>query len=459
LPAYREAGGEGGIPPFIPLPSLPSRQGRGAFRLTGRFSLGYLCFKHLGENESITREMKMQNRRLAQEGNIYVISVIGEDQVGIVSEVTQLLFKQGLNIVDIEQTVIHSQFTMVLLIQPLRPPFQPSTVRTSLNRLAKRRGMSITMTPLHEFKGLRLAETKKPYVLTLLGPDRAGVVAAFSSTLAKHHCNIERIKMIARGEFFAMEMWVDLRDAIFSLLRQDLATVAKKVGMDIIAQPEHIFKKRKKVIVFDMDSTIVDGEIIDEMAKLAGVGKKVAAITERGMRGEIDFSESLRARVSFLRGLRIKSLESVAKTFKLTRGSEELIAALREMGFKVALISGGFSYFTDVLKKRLGFDYAFGNELEIKKGRLTGRIRGRVIDAKRKAEVLDAICLKEGITRDEVVAVGDGSNDRIMVANAGLGIAFNAKEVLRKVADGAITKDHMKGVLYCLGISDLDLRK
>ena len=315
------------------------------------------------------------------------------------------------------------------------------------------------MTPLHEFKGLRLAETKRPYVLTLLGPDRAGVVAAFSSALAKHHCNIERIKMIARGEFFAMEMWVDLREANFSLLRQDLAAVAKKVGMDIIAQPEHIFKKRKKVIVFDMDSTIVEGEIIDEMAKLAGVGKKVAAITEKGMRGEIDFSESLRARVSFLKGLRVKSLDSLAKTFKLTKGSEELIAALREMGFKIALISGGFSYFTDVLKKRLGFDYAFGNELEIKEGRLTGRVKGRIIDAKRKAEVLDEICFKEGITRDEVVAVGDGSNDRIMVANAGLGIAFNAKEILKKVADGAITKDHMKGVLYCLGISDLDLKK
>ena len=391
--------------------------------------------------------------------DFYVISVIGEDQVGIVSEVTQMLFKQGLNIVDIEQTVIHSQFTMVLLIQPLRSRFQPSQLRTSLNRLAKRRGMSITMTPLHEFKGLRLAETKKPYVLTLLGPDRAGVVAAFSSMLARHLCNIERIKMIARGEFFAMEMWVDLRETNFSLLRQDLTAVAKKVGMDIIAQPEHIFKKRKKVIVFDMDSTIVDGEIIDEMAKLAGAGEKVAAITERGMRGEIDFSESLRTRVSFLKGLRIKSLESIAKAFKLTKGSEELIIALKEMGFKVALISGGFSYFADVLKKRLGFDYAFGNELEIKEGRLTGRIKGKIIDAKRKAEVLDEICRKEGITRDEVVAVGDGSNDRIMVANAGLGIAFNAKEILRKVADGAITKDHMKGILYCLGISDLDLKR
>jgi phosphoserine phosphatase len=155
----------------------------------------------------------------------------------------------------------------------------------------------------------------------------------------------------------------------------------------------------------------------------------------------------------------VRSLESIAQTFKFTKGSEELIAALKEMGFKIALISGGFRYFTDVLKKRLGFDYAFGNELEMKEGKLTGRLRGRVIDAKRKAEVLDSICRKEGITRDEVVAVGDGSNDQIMVANAGLGIAFNAKEILKKVADGAITKDHMKGVLYCLGISDLDLRR
>ena len=403
--------------------------------------------------------MKIQNRLISSKKDSYVVSVIGEDQIGIVSEVAQLLFKQGLNIVDIEQTVIHSQFTMVLLIQPLQPHFQPNQLRTNLNRLAKKRGMNITMTPLHEFKGLRLAETKRPYVLTLLGADRTGVVAAFSSALAKHHCNIERIKMIARGEFFAMEMWIDLREANFSILSRGLTAVAKKVGMDIIAQPEHVFKKRKKVIVFDMDSTIVDVEIIDEMAKLAGVGKKVAAITERGMRGEIKFSESLRKRVSFLKGLRLKSLESIARTFKLTKGSEELILALKEMGFKVALISGGFSYFTDVLKKRLGFDYAFGNELEIKEGRLTGRVKGRIIDAKRKAEVLDEICCKEGITRDEVVAVGDGSNDRIMVANAGLGIAFNAKEILKKVADGAITKDHIKGVLYCLGISDLDLKK
>ncbi|MDI7260397.1 MAG: phosphoserine phosphatase SerB [Thermodesulfobacteriota bacterium] len=401
----------------------------------------------------------LQLSPLAKEKDFYVISVIGEDQVGLVSEVTQLLFKKGLNIVDIEQTVIHSQFTMVLLIQPLTPRFNPIQLKSDLGRLAKKRKMNITVTPLHEFKGLRLAETKRPYVLTILGTDRPGVVAGLSSMFAKHHCNIERIKMIARGELLAMEMSVDLRDAHFTALRMEISEVAKKIGMDIVVQPEPIFKKRKKVIVFDMDSTIVDGEIIDELAKLAGAEEKVKALTERGMGGEIDFNKSLRMRVSFLRGLKIKSLESLAKTFKLIKGSEELVAALKEMGFKVALISGGFTYFTDVLKKRLGFDYAFGNRLEMKNGKLTGRIKGKIIDARKKAEIMDEICRKEGITRDEVVAVGDGSNDRIMLANAGLGIAFNAKEILKKVADGAITRDHMKGVLYCLGISDLDIRK
>jgi phosphoserine phosphatase len=401
----------------------------------------------------------MPLRSLSKEEDFYVVSVIGKDRVGIVSKVTQFLFKKGFNIIDIEQSVIHSQFTMVLLIQPFHVRFQLNQIQTGLSRLAKELRMNIAITPLQEFKGLRLAETKKPYVLTILGADRPGIVAAISSTLAKHHCNIDRIKMIARGELLAMEMWIDLRETDFQLLRMNLTAVAKRVGMDIVAQPEHVFKKRKKVIVFDMDSTIVDGEIIDGMAKLIGVGEEMETLTAKGMRGEINFVQSLRSRVSLLKGLRIKSLESLAKTFKLTKGSEELIAALKEMGFKVALISGGFNYFTDILKKRLGFDYAFGNELEIKRERLTGRVKGRIIDAQRKAEIMDEICREEGITRDEVVAVGDGSNDRIMIANAGLGIAFNAKEILKKVADGAITRDHMKGVLYCLGISELDLRK
>lgn len=403
--------------------------------------------------------LKMVPHSFPQKKDHYVLSVIGEDRVGIVSEVTQFLFRQGYNIVDIEQSVIHSQFTMVLLIQPLRPRFRLNQLRSGLNALSQKLEMEITVTSLRGFRGLRLAESKRPYVLTILGTDRPGVVASLSSMLASHHCNIERIKMIARGELLAMEMSVDLRNARFPELRRDISDVAKRIEMDIVVQPEHLFKKRKKVIVFDMDSTIVEGEIIDEMAKAAGVGKLVAAITEKGMKGEMEFSESLRKRVSFLKGLKLKSLKSISETVQLTKGSEELIVALKEMGFRVALISGGFTYFTDMLKKRLGFDYAFGNRLEMKDGKLTGRIKCKIIDARRKAEIMDEICRKEGITRDEVVAVGDGSNDRIMLANAGLGIAFNAKEILKKVADGAITRDHMKGVLYCLGITDQDIRK
>ena len=188
----------------------------------------------------------MFTQLLSKEKDLYVVSVIGEDQVGLVSEVTQLLFEKGLNIIDIEQTVIHSQFTMVLLLQPLRRQFRLNVIRKELQHLAKRRKMNITVTPLREFRGLRLAETKKPYVLTIVGSDRPGVVAAVSSTLAELRCNIERIKMIARGEFLGMEMWIDLRNANFSLLRDDFSEVARRTGMDIIVQPESTFRNGKR---------------------------------------------------------------------------------------------------------------------------------------------------------------------------------------------------------------------
>lgn len=389
---------------------------------------------------------------------LYVLSAIGLDQVGLVAKITGFLFKKGFNIVDIEQSVIHSQFTMVLLVEPVGGSVPKKRLQKDLQSLGRELGMTMTFKPLREYKGLRWAEEKQTYLLTILGSDKPGVVAAISSILSRHGCNIDRIKMIARGELLAMEMTLDLRGADLSRLRMELRDASKRVGMDLVMQPEAVFKKRKKVIVFDMDSTIVDGEVIDEMAKIAGAQEAVARVTERAMRGEIDFEGSLRARVAYLKGLRLRDLRAIAESIRLTTGGEELIEALREMGFKIALISGGFSYFTEHLKKRLGFDYAFGNALEIRKGKVTGRIKGKVIDAKRKAEIMDEICRREGITRDEVVAVGDGANDRIMVANAGLGIAFNAKEVLKRVADGVITKDHLKGILYCLGISDRDLR-
>ncbi|MFQ5842763.1 MAG: phosphoserine phosphatase SerB [Thermodesulfobacteriota bacterium] len=393
-----------------------------------------------------------------REEDLFVVTVVGEDRVGLVASLTGVLFEAGLNIVDIEQSVIHAQFTMVLLVQPFKPVFDMRQLRRDLEGIGRDLDLNIAVMPLGEFKGLRLAEEKTPYVLTILGSDRPGVVAAISRVLAEGSANIEKIKMIARGEFLAMEMLVDIQGGNFAPLRERLLEVANEIGIDIIAQPERMYKKRKKIIVFDMDSTIVDAEIIDEMARFCGMDREVGEITERGMRGEIDFAQSLRERVRCLRGIEVDDLKSLTGSMRLTEGAGELISGLKEMGFKIALISGGFDFFTDVLKERLGFDYAFGNQLETEGGRLTGRVKGRIIDAKRKAEIVDEMCTREGVTREEVVAVGDGANDQIMVANAGLGIAFNAKGVLKKVADGSLTKDHLKGVLYCLGISETDLR-
>jgi len=394
-----------------------------------------------------------------KEEDLFVVTVVGEDRVGLVASVTRLLFEAGLNIVDIEQSVIHSQFTMVLLVQPFKPGFDIRQLKLSLEAIGRDLDLSIGVMPLGEFKGLRLAEEKTPYVFTILGSDCPGAVAAISRVLAGGSANIEKIKMIARGEFLAMEMLVDIRGRNFPTLRERLSEVANEIGMDIIAQPERMYKKRKKVIVFDMDSTIVDMEIIDEMARFCGMGRSVEEITERGMRGEIDFAQSLRERAKCLKGMGVDELKFLAESMRLTEGAAELLSALKEMGFKVALISGGFDFFTNVLKDRLGFDYAFGNHLEVEGGKLTGRVRGRIIDANRKAEIVEEICRREGVTREEVVAVGDGANDQIMVTNAGLGIAFNAKDVLKRVADGSLTKNNLKGVLYCLGISDLDLAK
>jgi len=378
---------------------------------------------------------------------------MGKERPQIVPTMTQFLFETGFNIIDVEQFVVHSHFTMVLIVRPFQSTTCLRGLEKGLGRLSKELKVSVTVKP---FPGIRTKHTKTEdtCVMTILGSDRPGIVAVFSAVLAKHHCSIRRIRIVAMGELSAMELWFNLGKANFSRVRRTLHQVAKQTGMDIVLQPERLFLKEKKVATFDMDSTTVEEELINELAELAGVGEKVAALTERGMRGKIDFSKSLRLRVSYLKGLSVGYLALVAKRLRFTKGSKELIRALKKRGLKVALVSGGFTYFTERMKKQLGFDYAFGNELEVKNGKLTGRVKGRIIDARRKAEILEEVCYQEGVTLEEAIAVGDGSNDRIMVANAGLGIAFNAKEVLKEVADGAISKERIKGILYCLGPSE-----
>jgi phosphoserine phosphatase len=203
-----------------------------------------------------------------------------------------------------------------------------------------------------------------------------------------------------------------------------------------------------------MDMTIVDFEIINKLASFVGVDEEVKSITEKAMLGEMDFEQSLRQRVSLLKGTPVHTLEEIARDLQLTPGSEELIHHLKQMGYKIALISGGFTYFTDVLKERLDFDYAFANQLEIKDGVLTGEIQGEIIDAKAKGRIVNYLAKLENIRPDNIVAVGDGANDCLMIQNAGLGVAFNAKEILKRVSDGSISRENLLGLLNVLGIAD-----
>ena len=389
------------------------------------------------------------------EEGLYIVTVLGRDEEGLVSMITKTLSETKVNIVDIEQSVIHGLFSMFMLIDLKKS-------ETSLDSLKKRLSfsdISLKIVPVSEYDNFFEKEEKDLRKITILGKDKPGIVYFISKALTENKVNIEKIKMVARGDLLAMEMFVNSSGISLSDLRYAMESAGSKVGVDVIVQSEKSARSRKRLVVFDMDGTIVDEEIIDELAKVAGVGKAVSEITAKGMSGEMDFEESLKKRIELLKGLPEEVLSKIRDEMRLTPGTEELIFALKSMGYKIALISGGFTYFTDALKERLGFDYAYGNELVIKDGRVSGEIRGQIIDSKRKADIMVDLAKKEKIERENIVAVGDGANDQIMIENAGLGIAFNAKDVLKKAADGNLTKNNIKGLMYCLGVSEKDFKK
>jgi phosphoserine phosphatase len=373
---------------------------------------------------------------------LVAISVYGEDKPGIIHAISKALADCGANIVDIEQTVLQGMFVMFIVAEV----DDEVCVKREVERAAGEVGVHVSLTP---FQRREKAE-KNLYVVTILGKDRVGIVRDITRAFLDFGINIERTSLTAREELISIEFLVDLGQRDAAEVRKRLRREAERLGLDIVMQPYSTFNREKRLIVFDMDSTLVEAEIIDELAKEAGVGDEVSKLTERAMRGEIGFKEALEERVRLLKGLPVEVLERIYSRIKLTEGAKELVRSLKEAGYKVAVVSGGFSYFTDRLKEELGLDYAFGNELEIENGRLTGRIKGRIIDASEKARIVEEIARKEGISPENVVAVGDGANDRLMIERAGLGIAFNAKEVLKDVADGSISKENLVGLASVL---------
>ncbi|WP_456327810.1 phosphoserine phosphatase SerB [Archaeoglobus sp.] len=379
---------------------------------------------------------------------LIAVTVYGKDRRGIIYAISNALADMGINIVDIEQRVLHGIFLMYIVADCSKTDLSFEEIRDRLVEVGRNVDVSVHVSKFEkpEFRDKNL------YVITVLGKDRVGIVRDISKILLDHNVNIESTSLIARDKLISIEFVVDIGKADPEKLKKSLRRAVESVNLDIVIQPYHEFEREKRLIVFDMDSTLVDAEIIDEIAKYAGVEEEVKKITEKAMKGEIDFKTALIERVKLLKGLPVEVLEKIYRNIKLTEGAKELIQALKKAGYKVAVVSGGFTYFTDRLKEELGLDYAFGNELEIENGKLTGRIKGRIIDAEEKARIIEEIAKKEGISKENVVAVGDGANDRIMIENAGLGIAFNAKDVLKEVADGTLSKENLIGLACVLGL-------
>jgi phosphoserine phosphatase len=387
-----------------------------------------------------------------------MVSATGKDKPGLTAEITEMIAAANGNIVDIEAFSMRGLFAIFMILDCCSISIPLESLKNQLFSLGKKIGLDVSIDSIDSG---RRKIGKKLVLLTTLGKDSPGIVAKVSRFLSQNNANIERIRMIAYGELNAMEILIDINDITLSVeeFKEALNKACKEVGQDVVFQKDTVFRRPKRLIVFDVDGTLIDAEMIDELAKAAGVGGKVSEITSKAMNGEIEFKQALKERVQLLKGLDASVLESIVENLDVTPGAEELITSLKALGYKVALISGGFIQFVERIKEKLGIDYVYANTLVIEDGRLTGKLVEPIIDAERKAELMREIAEKENLLMEQVVAVGDGANDRFMLQNSGLGIALYPKEVLQKVAAGVITRDNLAGILYCLGAPEEKLKE
>jgi phosphoserine phosphatase len=385
--------------------------------------------------------------------DLWVISFIGRDRPGLIRDILQEPAGQNVNVVDMDQRVMQGIFVMSVVADFSLADITAQQLEAMLQGSDLGLGVEISILPLQQYRGAHRSK-KSMHVVTILAKDRVGIIRDVAEIAAENKINIERASVTARGDLISIEFLMDFGGFDAESFKTKLKKDCECRGLDVFVQDQGRSRKEKRLIVFDMDMTIVDFEIINKLAGFVGVDEQVKAITERAMNGEMDFKESLRQRVRLMKGTPASTLEEIARDLQLTPGSEELIHHLKHVGYKIALISGGFTYFTDVLKELLGFDYAFANELEIENGVLTGEIKGDIIDAEAKGRIINRLAELEKISPDNIVAVGDGANDCLMIKNAGLGVAFNAKEILKKVSDGTLSRENLLGLLNVLGLAE-----
>lgn len=395
---------------------------------------------------------------------LILIRITGVDRPGLTASITETLSHYDVTILDIGQADIHSTLSLGILFKSQEK--YSGNIMKELLFQASELGINIRFYPVsvEEYEEWVNMQGKNRYILTLLGRKlSAKQIAAVTRVVANQGLNIDAIKRLT-GRVPLDEQKASVRSCIELSMRgtpkhreqmqAEMMRLSSELGMDFSLQLDSMYRRMRRLICFDMDSTLIQTECIDELAERAGVGEQVREITERAMRGEIDFKESFTQRVALLKGLDVSVMKDIAENLPITEGVERLMFVLKRYGYKIAILSGGFTYFGEYLQQRFGIDYVYANELEIENGKLTGRYVGDVVDGKRKAELLKLIAQVEKVDIAQTIAVGDGANDLPMLSEAGLGIAFHAKPKVVANAKQSINTIGLDGVLYFLGFKD-----
>ena len=401
---------------------------------------------------------------------VILINLTGPDRPGITRDLSTILASHDIRVLDIGQAVIHDTLTLGILVE-MPPEAESHPVLKDVLFKAHEWDLQARFTPvpLDEYERWVGEQGQPRHIMTLIGSRlTARHLEGLGDVATRHGLNIDNISRLS-GRVSLRTPGDELRSCVelslrgtpddSSALRGDLLALAQELDVDIAFQVDDVYRRNRRLVAFDMDSTLIQAEVIDELAEAAGVGERVSAITEAAMNGELDFEQSLVQRVALLEGLDEGVLSQIAEQLPIMPGAERLIRTLRSLGYRTAILSGGFTYFGEHLKEQLGIDYVYANELEIKNGKLTGRVAGPVVDGARKAALLGELAERENLRLEQTIAVGDGANDLPMLDAAGLGIAFHAKPKVRASAEQVISNLGLDGILYLIGMSDREVQQ